>query len=294
MSSAGKARQSSADFAPAAWLLPAALVFLPFFLFPLGILLRNSFYRDDPIELMVPDFTWRNYEAAFLDAFYRSVFSNTLILSLAVAALVTAIAYPFAYFMARYARRSIALIVWAVYMPLFVSVIVRSFGWMIVLSDSGLLNDLLLRLGLVEKPVKLLFEVEAMTIGMVHRYLPLAILPIFNALQKVPDDLFAASHNLGAGPLRAVRDVALPLSMPGVVISLQMVFAAALSDFVMPQLLGTTRFRLLAPSIFEEATVKLNLAMAAALSVSMMVVVCLLIAFSNHLLARAMPWTRPQ
>jgi ABC-type spermidine/putrescine transport system permease subunit I len=275
-----------------AWLLPAITILFPFFLLPVVILVRSSFNRDDPFELMIPAFSSENYVKALTDSFYVETFTNTLGVSIATALGVTLIAYPVAYFMARYAQKSIALVVWIVYMPLFTSAVVRGFGWMVILADSGMLNSLLLKAGIISKPIKLLFEVEGMLVGMVHRYLPLAVLPLYNSLRKIPSELYAASHNLGATPARMIKDVVVPLSLPGAIISFQLVFAAALSDFVMPQLLGTTRFRMLAPAIFEEATTRSSLALASALSVLMLLAVCLCILLSNLMVRAAMPWAR--
>jgi putative spermidine/putrescine transport system permease protein len=280
----------SAAWLPLLWLSPAALVLIPFFFLPLVLLVRNSLNRDDPIALMVPGMTLENYTKALGDPFYLQLFANTIGAALFVAIAATLIAYPFSFFIARYARRSIGLVIWAVYMPLFVSVIVRVFGWMIVLADSGLLNNTLLRLDIVQAPLRLLFEVDGMLIGMVHRYLPLAILPLFNAMKKIPDELHRASANLGAGPFTVIRDVVLPLSIPGMAISLQLTFAGALSDFVLPQVLGSSRFRMLAPAIYTEATTNLSMSMAAALAVLMLVFIIALIAATGVLLRRLAPW----
>lgn len=274
------------------WLLPALVVLLPFFFIPLALLFRNSLNRDDPLLMMVPDVTIENYAKALTDPFFLQLFSNTIGAAAFVAVVATAIAYPFSYFIARYARQSLSLVIWAVYMPLFVSVIVRVFGWIILLADSGLLNNMMLKSGLIATPIRMLFEVDGMLVGMIHRYLPLAILPLFNAIRKIPDELYRASANLGAHPLRVIRDVTGPLSIPGVVISLQLVFAGALSDFVLPQLLGSSRFRMLAPAIYTEATTNTSLAMAATLAVIMLVFIVLTIAFVSLLLRRIAPWAR--
>jgi putative spermidine/putrescine transport system permease protein len=275
---------------PLLWITPAALVLLPFFFLPLVLLFRNSLNRDDAVLLMVPDFTAINYIKALSDPFYLQLFGNTIGAALFVAVIATAIAYPFSFFIARYARRSIGLVVWAVYMPLFVSVIVRVFGWMIVLADSGLLNAMLLKWHFISVPLRMLFEVDGMLVGMVHRYLPLAILPLFNAMRKIPDELHRASANLGATPYRVIRDVVFPLSIPGIVISLQLTFAGALSDFVLPQVLGSPRFRMLAPAIYAEATTNLSTAMAATLAVLMLVFIIALLGASGYLVKRLTPW----
>ncbi len=263
-----------------------------FFPGPLILLLRNSLNRDDTVLLMVSDLTLANYGRALGDSFYLQLFVNTIGVAILVAVVTTIVAYPFAYFIARYARRSIGLVIWAVYMPLFVSVIVRVLGWMIVLADSGLLNNALLTTGIIHAPLRILFEVDAMLIGMIHRYLPLAILPLFNAMKKIPDELHRASANLGASPFRVIRDVVLPLSVPGVAVSFQLVFAGTLSDFVLPQVLGSSRFRMLAPAIYAEATTNLSMAMAATLAVLMLVFIIALIAVNNMLLRRLAPWAR--
>lgn len=289
--SAGSNRRSRAiAWGPLLWLSPAALVLIPFFFLPIILLLRNSFNRDDPLQLMVSDFTFANYVKALGDGFYLQLFTNTIGAAVIVAVAATIIAYPFSYFIARYARRSVGLVIWAVYMPLFVSVIVRVLGWMIVLADSGLLNNALLKSGIIEAPLRILFEVDGMLIGMVHRYLPLAILPLFNAMKKIPDELHRASANLGASPFVVIRDVVLPLSIPGIAVSMQLVFAGALSDFVLPQVLGSSRFRMLAPAIYAEATTQLSMAMAATLAVLMLVFIIALIAVNNVLLRRVAPW----
>jgi putative spermidine/putrescine transport system permease protein len=279
-------------FLPWLWLLPALIVLAPFFFMPLALLFRSSLNRDDPLTLMVPDFTAANYVKALTDPFYLGLFGNTIGAALFVAVLATVIAYPFSFFIARYAKRSLSLVIWAVYMPLFVSVIVRVFGWMIMLADSGLLNNLLLKLGVIGVPLRMLFEVDGMLVGMVHRYLPLAILPLFNAIRKIPDELFRASANLGAPPARVFRDVVFPLSLPGVVIALQLVFAGALSDFVLPQILGSSRFRMLAPAIYTEATTNTSLAMAAALAMLMLGFIVLTLVTVGVLLRRFAPWAR--
>ena len=149
---------------------------------------------------------------------------------------------------------------------------------------------MLLSLHVVERPVRMLFEFDGMAIGMIHRYLPLAILPLFNALRKIPDELYRASTGLGASPARVLRDVVLPLSVPGILISLQLVFAGALSDFVLPQLLGSSRFRMLAPAIYAEATTNLSLAMAATLAVLMLGFILLIMVSIGILTRRLFPW----
>lgn len=278
--------------APWIALLPAIAVFLPGFLWPVAVVLRNSFWRDVAGKLPEPDFTVANYAAILTDPFYFNVFLNTVGVGIAVTLASLAIGFPFAVFLAFFARRTRSVLVWAVYLPLLISVIVRVLGWMVITADSGLVNTALLRLGLITEPIRLLFEVSGMAIGMVHRYLPLMILPLVGALMKIDPTWVAAGRNLGSGGFRTFRTIVVPLSLPGVVAGSQLVFAGAVSDYVLPMLMGTTRFRMLAPAIYDEAITNFSWPRAAAMSVLMIAAVAGLVLASNGIVRRLAPWTK--
>lgn len=274
------------------WLIPAIAILAPLFLAPLFRLTRNSFNIDDPSGVMKPGWTSANYVAAVTDAFYGKAFANTLLLALVVGLLCVALAYPFAHFLVRWARRSRPLLLWCVYMPLFVSVIMRVFGWMVIVADKGIVNNMLMAAGALDEPVKMMHAVPGMVIGIVHRYLPLAILPIVNAMAKTDAAVLAASTNLGASGMRTFFRVVVPLSLPGALAGFQLVFAGVLADYVLPMLMGTSSFRMLAPVIFEEATTNIAWALAAALAMVMLLVVALVLIATNLLMRRFAPWTR--
>jgi ABC-type spermidine/putrescine transport system permease subunit I len=285
-------RFSPRSVAPWLWLLPALVLLVPFFMLPTGVLLRNSFGRDSPAGGVVADWTLRNYLAIATDSYYVQVFGNTVGIAAAIGIVALLIGYPFAWFLVLWAGRWRGLLLWAVYTPLLVSVVVRVFGWMAITADHGLINNFLLGVGLVDSPVKLLYEVAGMSIGMLHRYLPLMILPLVNALDKIEPSLLTASSGLGAGGMRTFWRVILPLSLPGSVAGFQLVFASVLSDYVLPHLMGTTRFRLLAPVLFDEAVSNLAWATAAAIGTTMVAMVVVLMLISNLALQRLAPWAR--
>ena len=273
-------------------LLPAIAVFLPGFLWPLAVVLRNSFWRDVAGKLPEPDFTVASYIAIISDPFHLSVFLNTAAVGAAVTLACLVIGYPFAVFLAFFAQRTRSILIWAVYLPLFISVIVRVLGWMVITADSGLINVALLRLGFIDTPLRMLFEVSGMAIGMVHRYLPLMILPVVGAMLKIDTSWIAAGRNLGSGSLRAFRTIVMPLSLPGAVAGCQLVFAGAISDYVLPMLMGTTRFRMLAPAIYDEAITNFSWPRAAAMSVLLIAAVAGLVLASNAIMRQLAPWTR--
>jgi putative spermidine/putrescine transport system permease protein len=273
-------------------LIPVGCLLLPFFVFPLGILLRNSVYRDLDAGLMVPDFTLANYVRIVTDSFYLTSYLNTFGIALLVAALALALGYPFAYFLVRFARRSRTLLVWLIYTPLTVSVIVRTFGWIVITADTGVLNNVLMALGATVQPLHILFEVQGMTIGMVHRYLPLMVLPIVNSLSKIDGNLYRAGRALGASGARMFLTVTIPLSLPGIVAGSQLVLAGVLSDFVLPTLLGTTRFRMLAPTIYEEAVGRFSWANASAMTMTMVGLMLAMLLMMAMVMRRVAPWSR--
>jgi len=278
------------------WLLlcPAFSILVPFFLFPILIMFRNSLSRDDPATgLLVPDLSLANYLRIVTDWFYGAVFVNSLVVAVGVSLITFVIGYPFAYFLARLAgRRWMPILLWIVYVPILVSVITRVFGWIVITADSGLINTVLLKLSLVQKPLHILFEVSGMMIGMVHRYLPLMILPLANSIAKIDSRTLSASISLGASRTDTFFRIVLPLSLPGIVAGMQITSAVVLSDYVLPTLLGTTRFRLIAPAVFDEAIGSVRWALAASLAILMLVIVALMMTILNLSIRRLAPWAR--
>lgn len=288
------AHERGSTTGPTVWisLLPAAAVFLPGFLWPLVVLVRTSFWREIPGKLPEPDFTVASYATVVSDSFHLAAFLNTAAVGAAVMLGCLLLGYPFSVFLVFLARRSRSILIWAVYLPLFISVIVRVLGWMVITADSGLINVALIGAGMIDAPLRLLFEVSGMAIGMVHRYLPLMILPLVASLMKIDSSWIAASRNLGSGHLRTFTTVVLPLSLPGIVAGCQLVFAGAVSDYVLPMLMGTTRFRMLAPAIYDEAITNFSWPVAAAMSVLMIIAVGVLVVTSNFVMRRVAPWAR--
>lgn len=272
-------------------MFPAGGVLIPFFVIPIGIVVRNSVYIDDPSGLLVPGFTSANYLKVLTDPYYVAVFSNTLLVAAITTIATLLIGYPFARFIVRLTGFSATLLLWCVYVPLYVSVIMRAFGWTIILADSGLVNEVLLATGVIVKPLRILFEAEGMTIGIIHRYLPLMVIPLIAALQKIDPSLERASENLGASWTLTWFRVTLPLSLPGIVGGCQLVFAGVLSDYAMPALMGSTKFQLVAPAIYYEAVTNSSWALAGAMATLVLVTVAMFLVIMNILLKRLAPWT---
>jgi putative spermidine/putrescine transport system permease protein len=275
---------------PWLWLAPAGCLLIPFFLIPIAITARNSVFHDDPMGMLVPALTWENYAKVLGDPYYLNVFGNTLMAAGAVCMLSLLISYPFAWFLARSSGTLRNFLFWAVYLPIYVSVIMRVFGWMVFIADSGIVNDALINTGLVQSPVRMMNEMSGMGIGLLHRYLPLMVLPLVTALHKVDDSLLRASQNLGGNRWFTWWKVVVPISLPGAFAGTQLVFASVLSDYVIPVLMGSTRFQLLAPAIYYEATTNAAWALSGAMATVVLIGVAVFVVGANLIMRRVAPW----
>jgi ABC-type spermidine/putrescine transport system permease subunit I len=279
------------NLAPWLWLAPAGGLLIPFFVIPLLMLIGNSFLYDEPEGTVGSGLTWLNYIKVLSDPYYLKVFGNTFVSAIGIALLALVLAYPFAWLLAHASGKARTFLIWIIYLPIYTSVIMRVFGWLVILADSGIANQTLTALGLIDAPIRMMGETGGMAIGLLHRYLPLMIIPLATSLGKVDFDLLRASANLGGSPSRTWIRVILPISMPGAVAGTQLVFSAVLSDFVIPVMLGTTRFPLLAPTVYYEATTNASWPVAGAMGTVVLLIVVVVLLITNLIVRRLAPWS---
>ncbi|QHJ01446.1 ABC transporter permease subunit [Xylophilus rhododendri] len=230
-----------------AWLaLPGAGYLGLAFALPLLILLASSFQNADG------GFGLQGYAAFFGDAYHAQVVWNTLKIACIVTGICLLLGYPVAFAMARASVPVQGLMFLTLILPLSVSVIVKSFAWTILLRSNGLVNQALLGLGLVDDPVKMLFNERGLVIAAVHVFLPFMVLPIFTVARQIDSRLAEAAATLGAGPLRTLLRVTWPLSLPGVVTGCAFVFSMSVSMYVIPSLLIGDRYQTL-PALMARA-----------------------------------------
>lgn len=252
----------------AAWLLlaPMLLWLAAFVVLPLGILLVYSFCDRDDLGRVVFTFTWDNYVHAF-DPLYLSIFVR----SIGYAALTTAICilagYPVAYYMARRAERWRNRLVLMIMIPFWTSFLVRTYAWITILKNEGLLNGLLSYTHLIAAPLELMYTPIAVTIGLVYAYLPFMILPIYGSAEKLDTSLIEAAHDLGAGPLRVFWTVIIPLTRPGIQAGALLVFVPAIGMFAITDLMGGARVPLIGNVIQNQFFQARNWPFGAALGV---------------------------
>lgn len=278
----------------AALLLAPALVLLAFgFLAPLGILIVYSFYESGPGGLMIPAFTLKHYLRFLGDPFYLNILWRTVLLGLWVTAWCIVLGYPLAYVLARTRSRQVrGFLVTLLLVPLMTSVVVRSYGWMILLANNGLVNKALRALGLVETSVQLLFNTTGVVIALVAILVPYMILTLMPVIQNIPPALEEASQSLGANPWRVFRDVVLPLSLPGVAAGSILVFVLTIAAYATPRLVGGSRLLVIPIFVYDQTMALLNWPFASATSFILLALVLGLMAIQGRLVEGGSAWDR--
>jgi spermidine/putrescine transport system permease protein len=218
---------------------PATLWLGTLLLAPLGIIAVYSVWHVANYTL-VPGFSLHNYERA-ISGIYIGIGGRTLLIALKTTLLALVIGYPVAYYLARTVRRFRIAMLMLVITPLWTSYLVRTFAWMMILGRNGVINQALLRAGLIASPIEwLLYSDFAVTLALVHIYLPFMVLPIYAVLEKLDGRLIEAASDLGASSAWIFITVVLPLSLSGIVTGSLFVFVPSMGAFVTPDLLGGT------------------------------------------------------
>lgn len=235
------------------WLLLPTLVVLGcIFGLPLADLIAVSVHEMAGPAQVSDAITLQNYRAFLADPFFLVMLARTFWLGVVVVGCCLIIGYPVAYYLARTTSRWRGMALFLVIAPLLVSAIVRNIGWFPILSESGVVNWLLMSTGVVHTPLHLISNFTGVVVGLVHALLPLMILSLTTVIQRIEPDLEEAAANLGAGPFVVFWRVLLPLSLPGVVSGSLLVFALAISAYTTPAILGGNRVLVMSTYIAQQ------------------------------------------
>ena len=267
---------------PPLTLLPMGLWTLVFVAIPLLYVLGLSFMKKAATWGVVAEFSLDSYRS-LLNPVYLKVFAQSFWIAILTTLFALLIGYPFAYFTARLSQKWRSVVLMLMLVPFWTNSLVRIYGWMILLRSQGVVNGVLTALGVIDKPLKLLYTSGAVLAGMVYALLPFMVLAIYNAVRKVDWSLVEAARDLGAGLVRAFFTVTLPLTMPGVMAGCVLVFIPSVGLFFISDLLGGAKTMLLGNLIKNELLSAKNWPMGAALSISMMAVTLLVIRLYQRL-----------
>ena len=262
-----------------ALLSPTLLIMAFSMCLPFAIMVVMSFWSQVGFEINT-EFTLKNYEEAFTSPIYQALLIRTLKISGACALATVLISYPMAYFVAFHVHRRKLLWVILMTLPFWTSYLLRVFAWKIVLGFNGAINSGLKTIGLIDEPLTfLLYSPDAVVITLAHAFAAFAVLPIYVSLEKIDRSLLEAAADLGDGPVARFLRVTLPLSLPGVMAAMLLIFIPTVGDFVTPALVGGPDGLMMANIIQAQFGKVNNWPQGAALAIAMMIVVAIISVF---------------
>jgi putative spermidine/putrescine transport system permease protein len=241
--------------ANAKWALlsvPMVLTLAIVFAVPIGWLIALSFFGMTGPAQVGDEVSLENYRNFITDPFYYRILFNTFWLGGVVVICCLIVGYPVSYFLARTKSRWRGLLLFLVVAPLLVSAVVRNIGWFPILSNTGLINTVLLKSGLISQPVPMISNLTGVVIGLVHALLPFMILTLTTVIQRIEPELEEAAANLGAGPFRAFVKVMLPLTLPGIIGGSLLVFTMAIAAYTTPVIMGGNKFLVMSTFIGQQ------------------------------------------
>ena len=252
-------------------LLSPALTAVTLLLFvPLLFIVVYSFWLSSATGADIPAFSFRNWQEALTDFFYRDILLNTLKIAGITTIVCALMGYPAAYFIAR-SKGNKAILLLLLILPFWISYIIRTMSWINILGVSGALNWVLVNLGLTEEPIQMLYNETTVILGLVHFLLPFMVLNVFVSLDGIDTNLEDAATSLGATRWQAFLQVTLPLSLPGLAAGGLLCFVLGAGTYITPMILGGPRDAMFANLVFEAIITQLNWPLGSALSLVLLI-----------------------
>ncbi|SNR62136.1 ABC transporter permease [Paracoccus sediminis] len=244
--------------------LPALLLLLAFFVIPVAALLSRS--------ITEPELGLHNYRTLLGSATYLQIFLNTFMVSAVVTLITVLIAFPVSWALAIMPPRLSSVIFAIILLSMWTNLLARTYAWMVLLQQTGLVNRILMGIGLTDRPLQLTNNLVGVTIGMVYIMLPFMILPLYGVIRKIDPAVLQAAALCGATRGQALRRVLLPLAAPGIASGALMVFVMSLGYFVTPALLGGTSNMMVAELIVQQVQSLVNWGMGGAAAFVLLVI----------------------
>lgn len=249
---------------------PIALINALGFLVPVLNLARMSFYEVEPTGAMREVYTLATWLKLLSDTFYLELIVSSITVSLGITLTTLVCSYPIALYLHRSSGTWRTILLVLVISPLLTSAVVRTYGWIAILTENGLVNNALSWLGM--SPLRLMFNTTGVFIGLTEILMPYMILALLAGFGRLDPRVEEAASTLGATPFKVFCRIILPLTLPGIALGSLLCFVLAVSSFITPKLLGGGRVFLLATEIYDQAIVTLNWPLAATLSILILVI----------------------
>jgi spermidine/putrescine transport system permease protein len=255
------------------WLLLAPVLSLLILLLvvPIAIMMVFTFYTFVSAGVEKPILTLANWQEFLTDPYYHGFLWKTVRVATITALICAVMGYPAAYFIAMSRFRHKWLLLLLLIVPFWISFTIRTFSWIHILGEQGVINVALIDLGLIDQPIRMLYTEGAVIMGMVHFLLPYMVLNVYVSLEGIDRNLIAAARTLGCTGWQAFKEVSLPLSLPGLMAGLLLCFVLAAGSYVTPQILGSSRDALFGNLVFDTIMSELNWPLGATLSIVLLV-----------------------
>ena len=274
-----------------------------FFLVPFLIVLKISFSAPETaIPPYIPAFSFSeglagwiekakgfsfdNYSWIAEDPLYRNAYFQSVYISFTATCMTLLVGYPLAYGMARAPQTLRPILLMLVILPFWTSFLIRVYAWIGILKPEGLLNQLLLSLGIIDQPLIIMGTNTAIYIGIVYSYLPFMVLPIYATLEKMDGSLIEAARDLGCTAIGAFWKITLPLSIPGIIAGFMLVFIPAVGEFVIPDLLGGSKTLMIGKTLWNEFFANRDWPVSSAVAVVLLIILVVPIAWFQHYQAK--------
>ena len=266
--------------------LPALLLFLALLVVPIALTGILSFNVFDAMFGTQNGYTFASYLEVLSDSFYYELFARTALMSLGVTAVCIAIGVPETLILSRMRPAWQGGFFVVILGPLLISVVVRTLGWSLLLGREGFINSALMALGLIDKPLQLMFSMTGVVIALTHVMMPFMVISVWSTLQKVDGQIAHAARSLGAGPVTTFRRVVLPQLMPGILSGGIIVFTLSASAFATPAMIGGRGVKVVTTAIYDEFLSTMNWPLGASIAVLLLIAIVFVVIGSNRLIER--------
>ncbi|MGE7904641.1 ABC transporter permease [Peribacillus sp. NPDC094092] len=263
-------------------LFPGVLFLTIFMIIPILMTIGTTFFNESG------GFSLQGYLDFFQDRYFIEILLTTLKVSLFTTIICILLGFPAAYYISKLKQRKKAIMLLLTIFPLLTSPVVRSFSWMVIIGKNGVVNKLLMGMGLIEKPLDILYTPTAIIIGLVHLFLPLIIVTLVGVMENIETDLLKAAESLGASRLAVFSKVIIPLSVPGLVIGSILVFVGSFTAYTTPALLGGKQ-RVISTFLYQNAITLNEWQVASIVATIMIAVTVLIISIMNGLAKKLNP-----
>ncbi|MFA1712462.1 ABC transporter permease [Peribacillus frigoritolerans] len=263
-------------------LLPGVLFLTIFMIIPILMTIGTTFFNESG------GLSIQGYLDFFQDRYFIEILLTTLRVSLFTTIICILLGFPAAYYISKLKQRKKAIMLLLTIFPLLTSPVVRSFSWMVIIGKNGVVNKLLMGMGLIEKPLDILYTPTAIIIGLVHLFLPLIIVTLVGVMENIETDLLKAAESLGASRLAVFSKVIIPLSVPGLVIGSILVFVGSFTAYTTPALLGGKQ-RVISTFLYQNAITLNEWQVASIVATIMIAVTVLIISIMNGLAKKLNP-----